>query len=669
MAPNPAPGRPETDVAPIASDSIIRPRRTAWLLATAVAILILLSAASLYQQFLRTAPMLWYSAGHDRNGHYIRSQNMAFVLQRGNLAGVIREIHAATVWPPFHPLVTGLVLAVGGIDYRLAVLTSLVAWVATCWLVFALARRLVPCYKTFAGCVALLFALASPAYRAFATDIMLESLGTALTLAVLYFYVSARQERSIWRGRCFALLLMATFLTKYNYWTLLAAGLLLGTLCEFGPYFRDAIRSCLHPAAWLCWLAAQFRHPLTYPLLAACGVTLYVQFAGSFTLSWAGQQATIGRIDIPVEVAYVLLLLRLIPWWRSSGRAALDRLPSLGQQMVRWHGYPLAVWFLWPRRLGVFIWSVTFTQHGRAGDRSHWLGNFAYYWECLGRDYHANLVSLLLVLILVALAVLGRRRWTPGNTTVFVFLAAAALLTNYHSANRSRFLHSWLAVAWVAAGAGAGLAAERVAVRTRAAGLSQLSGRFSHLGPALLSATVIGLAAMQGPALAAFGHTEEAGPRLHDPSLLVLADAMLPELEKARRPVLASNEGFDPLLNWRLGEARGPGPRILIPPRDLLGPAGDDRLDGWLRQQSCDLVLVMDLPGSSSVPGFDPARLRALLTASGDFTLAGEWLAPTPDGVSAQLWRANHATLTPSLVSRSLTTGGNHSLTVEVSHP
>jgi hypothetical protein len=634
MTPNAAPDPIESDPAP---------RRREWLLTAAVALLILLSAASLYVQFLRVAPALWYSPSHDRNGHYVRSQNMAFVLRDGNLAGVVHEIHAATVWPPLHPLITGLVLAVGGIDYRLAVLPSLAAWAATCWLAFALAARLVPRYKAFAGCVALLFTLASPAYRAFAIDIMLESLGAALTLGVLYFYVSARQQGSAWRGRCFALLFFALFLTKYNYWTLLAAGLLLGTLFEFAPFFRQAIRTRFRPAAWPGWLVAQLRHPLTYPLLAACAVTLYVQFTGPLTLTLAGRQTTIGRIDIPVEVAYILLLLRLLPWWWRDGRAAIERLPVLGRQLVRWHGYPLAVWFLWPRRLGVFLWSVTFTQHGRAGERSAWIGNAAYYWECLGRDYHANLASLVIVLALVALAVLGRRRWAPGGTAVFAFIAAAALLTNYHSANRSRFLHSWLAVAWVGAGAGAALAAERVA---RSASLRASAPR---LGPALLAGAVAGLAAVQGPALLAFGHTEEGGPQPRSRSLLGLADELRPDLERARRPVVACNEAFDLLLGWRLAESRGPGPRLLVPPPDVLTSTG---LDDWLRQHSCDLVVVMDLPGSPFVPGFDPARVRELLANSGDFTLAAEWPAPAPGGVSAQLWRPANATPAPSLVSR-----------------
>jgi hypothetical protein len=635
MAPNPVP-----------AESVPTPHRREWLLHAAVVVLILFSAALLYRQFLRAAPGLWYTSGHDRNGHYLRSQHMAFAFRQGSLAGVIREIHSATVWPPLHPLLTGAVLAVGGIDYRLAVLTSLAAWAATCWLVFALARRLAPTRKALAGAVALVLVLASPAYRAFAGDIMLESMGAALTLGVLYFYVSARQDGSAWRGRAFALLGLALFLTKYNYWTLVVAGLLLGTLLEFGPFLYAALRARWDPASWLRWLAAQLRHPLTYALLAACGVTLYVHFAGHLTITWAGRTATIGRIDIPVEVAYVLLLLRVFPWWRRSGRDAVNRLPALGQQLVRWHGYPLAVWFLWPRRLGVFLWYTTFTDHGRAVERSGWLGNLPYYWQCLSRDYHANLASVVIVLALIALAVAFRRRWTTGTLTVFVFLAAAALLTNFHPSNRSRFLHSWLAVSWVAAGAGAALTAERLA------GLVRLRGSFRFAGPALAGGAAAALAAVQGAALVGPGHTEEGGPRPGAVSILPLADQLRPELERARHPAVACNEPFDQLLDWRLGEDHDIGARLPVPPEELLTAPGADRLPDWLRQHSCDLVLVMDQPGSPLVRGFDPAHLRALLAASGDFVLEREWPARAGDGISAQLWRPAGTSPPSSLISQ-----------------
>ncbi len=614
------------------------PPRRPWLLSAAVAALILLSAALLYWQFLPTASALWYTCGHDRNGHYLRGQRMAFAMRHGDVGGVIAEVHSATIWPPLHPLLTGPFLAVGGIDYRVAVLPNVAAWAVACWFVFVLAGRLVPTRKELAGCVALVLALASPAYRAFATDIMLESFGAALTLGALYFYVSARQDGSVWRGRCFALFGLALFLTKYNYWTLLVGGLLLGTLCEFHGYFRAALRGRLDPARWLRWLETQLRHPLTYPLLAAVGLTLYIQFTGPLTVGWAGRTLTIGHIDTPVEVAYVLLLLRLWPWWRRDGGAVLDRLPPLAQQLVRWHGYPLTVWFLWPRRLGVFLWYVTATGHGRAAGRTPWLGSLPYYWECLTQDYHANLASVVIVLALVALAVAFRRRWTTGALSVFVFLAVAALLTNYHPANRSRFLHSWLAVAWVGAGAGAALTAERLRTASRLA------------GPALTAATVAVLAAVQGGALIGPGHTEEGGPRPGSLSLLPLADEMRADLERAHRPAVACNEPFDQLLDWRLGESHGAGTRLPVPPAELLTAPGADRLDDWLRQHSCDLLVVMDQPGSPLVPGFDAALLRARLAASGDFVLAREWPAPDKDGVSAQLWLPAGAA--PSLMSR-----------------
>src|SRR5262249_5118673 len=163
----------------------------------------------------------------------------------------------------------------------------------------------------------------SPALRAFATDIMLESLGAALTLAALYFYVGARQERSAWRGACCALLLLALFLTKYNYWTLLTAGLLLGALWEFRPFLGGAVRSPWRRGGWWRGLAGQLRHPLTYLLLPAFGFALYVQWVGGLTFTLAGKPLKLDSLDVPAEICFVLLLLRVLPWWWRRGRHAV----------------------------------------------------------------------------------------------------------------------------------------------------------------------------------------------------------------------------------------------------------------------------------------------------------------------------------------------------------
>jgi hypothetical protein len=618
-----------------------------------LAVGIIFSAVLLYQRFLQDAPSLWYSAVHDRNGHYRRSQGFACAIRQGNVGGVIHQIHAATVWPPLHPLLTGVVLAVGGTDYRLAVLPSLAGWVATCWFAFSLARRLAPRYKSLAGGIALLFTFASPAHRAYATDIMLESLGAALTLATLHFYVIARQEGSAWSGRCFGLLLLALFLTKYNYWTLLSAGLLLGTMFEFRVklyHFLSAYaQSHASPQRSVAgrlfdWVHVQLSQPLTYLLLASFALACHVRFVGPVTCTVMGQRVEIETLDFPAQLFFVFLLLRVLPWWWHSGRHAAAQLPVPARQLVHWHIYPLAIWFLWPRRLGIFLWYITFTQHGRSGPSSPWTGNFTYYWQCLLRDYHANAASLVLVLVLIALAVIGRRR-PAGQLPVLVFLASAALLTNYHSANRSRFLHSWLAVGWVVAGIGAARGIEQInrhflrrPIRTAgAAGRSWIGRRARRFAPrAVIWGALGGLACLQGSVLVQQGHSQEGGTQTTRPSLLPIADAVCSELHHARQPIVVSNEPFAWLLDWRLAEYRSgasdPSPAVRQVPRELLVGAFPERLDAWLRQNTCDLLI--------RITALVPADRESSSGSLGSSVADAEWHFTAPLNLTVQIWRS-----------------------------
>jgi hypothetical protein len=593
-----------------------------------------MAAVLLYQSFWQNAASLWYSPAHDRNGHYRRSQTVATALRDGNARALVTEIHSADVWPPLHPLLTGALLAVGGNDYRLAVLPCLGAWAATCWLAFALAWRMAPRHKFLAGGVALLLTLTSPAHRAFATDIMLESLGASLTLAGLYFYVSARQDRSVWRGVCFAVLLLALFMTKYNYWTLLVAGLCLAALWEWRSFLVEKLRTLAQSGPLLRALVAQVRHPLTYLLLPAWALALYVKFAGGMSFTVAGRNVTVGSLAFPAQLCFVLLLLRLLPWWWRSGRQIIAGLPCPARQVVQWHVYPLCLWFLWPRRLSIYIWYVTFTQHGRAGASDPWTGNLAYYWQRLTDDYHASLTSLVVVLVLVAVAVLLCRRWEPASLAVLVFLAVAALLTNYHSANRSRFLHSWWAVTWVVAGVGAAGSLEWLGrLLTRRAGL---------VVPAAACAALVGVACLQGGVLVAPGHAEEGGLKPACPSLLCLADAVMPEVADARRPAVLSDVPFHLLLDWRRGECQEHSPLFLAPPRKLLTAPAPGQLDAWLEQSSCDVVLLIDAPRSPDAlpaPAVSPARVRNLLASSGKFVLTSERHLPAIGVVTVEVWR------------------------------
>lgn len=628
----------------LAAEGTFRPeesaqQRRARLENVVVAALLLLSAALLYRAFWPQADALWYTTLHDRNGHYTRSLRFALALREGSPIALLKEIHGATVWPPLHPLLTGMVLA-PALDYRLAVLTSLAGWVATCWFAFALARRLATRHKELAGGVALLLTVASPAHRAFATDIMIESLGAALTLASLYFYVSARQERSAGRATCFALFMLALFLTKFNYWTLLAFGLLLAALWEF----RGAVRAALaaHWRAGIAFLVAQLRHPLTYPLALAVALCLYVKFVGGLTLSLAGTPLTIGSLDFPAELAFVLLLVRVFPWWRRQGRRAVNNLPVPARELVRWHVYPLCLWFLWPRRLSAFLWYVTVHHPGDAIVPSPLFGWAGYYAGCLAHDYHANRACLILVGALVALAVACWRRRAPGSSTVLICLGAAALLTNYHSACRSRFLLSWLPIAWVAAGVGAAAALDWLASRFQQGREAKAARRAPLLRLAAVGGALAGLAWLQGKALLQQGHSEEGGPSSTAASLLPLADVAVSDLAEARRPVLLAPVGFDLLLNWRLSEHAGRDRRLLVPPGELLGAGLPGPFNAWQQRVACDRVLLIDAPGVpdllNPVP-FKAARVRTLLTCSGQFSLASEQHLTAPIPVTLQVWR------------------------------
>ena len=129
------------------------------------------------------------------------------------------------VWPPVHGLLTALLMAPGGPDYRLAVIPSLLGWWITAAFAFLTAKRISPAGGDAAGLIAAALVLASPAYRDYGTDIMLESLGAGLTMMALYMYVVAVQEASARAWRNLAIVLTVLFFEKYNYWMLAALAL------------------------------------------------------------------------------------------------------------------------------------------------------------------------------------------------------------------------------------------------------------------------------------------------------------------------------------------------------------------------------------------------------------------------------------------------------------
>lgn len=587
-----------------------------------------------YVRFLESPRTLWYSAEHDRNAHYFNGLSLAIDLRHLDVRQIRRDLDSHRVWGPLHAIVSGTLMAMTGPDVRVAVLPSLAAWLGTVLLGFLIARRSVTSGGTWAGLTAALFIVASPAYRAFAVDIMLESLGAFLSLLVLYCYVVMVQDRSAKAARSLGLALTALFLLKYNYWLLMLLPLLVVELAA--RRWTPVTSVAWSRLAWLGhreaakWSRGQWRHPLNYLLALVVVLFAVVVLSGGTTLHLAGHTISVRTGENLLHLAYVLLFVRALPWWWRTGWAWVQQLEFPMPQLFAWHVLPVALWFLWPKRLGYFFWYLT-RNHGDEVAEGGWLSSVAYYWEHLGQDYHVASWSLFAAAGLFVVALLSCRKLRPGGAAVLcVFLFAAFLAIRYPS-HRSRFLHSWLAAGWVVAGIGLAEATTWVpALRGRA-------------GAGLTALAVALLALLHLPGTLHSGHAPEGGPAAAKPTLLELSDRYLPALADARHPAILSNEPIKFFMLWTYLERYGRRAPIDIALHgDTTAAEFPEAFARWLHSVPCDMIVHLDFPRGSrlyegaDVPGYD--QVPTLLAARSDFVLVERQDYPQY-GCGATIWR------------------------------
>jgi hypothetical protein len=589
-------------------------------------------AALAYQRFLEVAPHLWTSGIHDRNAHYWLGLGFALDFRHGNILAFLHDVHQARVWTPLHALLIGAVLAVGGLDYRLAVLPSLAAWVGTAVFAFLTARRAVRQGGNLAGFTAALFVLASPAHQAFGTDIMLESLGACLSLTVLYTWLVAARERWAWSGRCLGLALSALFFHKYNYYLLVVLGLGVAVIMADPRHIMERVVAFLTRWSWRDWLKAQLRHPLTYVLFPVFVFVIVAFIYGGGTIEIAGRKISMNAPHNVVHIGFCLLFLRLLPWWWRSGRALVRRLEPPAQQLIAWHVWPVIVWFLWPQRLGYFLWYLT-RDHGQEATPLGRSSGLVYYWHSLGADYHQDSWTLLVAVGLLAIAAMAWRSLRPGGIVVLTFVLVAAALTFHHPTHRSRFLHSWVAAGWVAAGIG----------------LAQLIySRWTANRPAIrpwLGAAIIAvLASFQLPGTMQGSHAPEGGPQADRPSVLDLTNAYLPALDQSRRPAVFANLPIRFLTDWTLRQRRQEHLDIDCEVRGFgTSPAEARRsFEDWLSTTKCDAIVLIDVRPESAflepVVYPDYRKIKDWLAVDSRYTRIGSFDL-RQYACSATIWR------------------------------
>ena len=569
----------------------------------------------------------WVGLAHDRNGHFDYGQNMAVALEHGNFYRFFDELEKGRAWPPLHGLLVAVAEVLTGNDWRFAVLPGIAGWMLMLFGIFLVSEMIAaPTGLGWAaGLIALVIAALSPAHRIFATDIMLESLGAGLTVAVLACYARAAEDRTseLW-WRATALTLTLLFFEKYNYWLIVALALV---LAEWPRILKVCIRLARAPG-WKSFLVRQSCAPLNLVLavLLAAVVVIYVRVPGPFV--WHGVKVGIYPPENILTAAFVVFFIQAaitIRHWDWKPRGVPIRM------LWNWHLLPLAFSFLLPRRLSAFLAYLNpISNPGEAKPRN-FPDSVAFFKGAFSLDYHVSGVMAALVLGLAGIAAWQWRKLAPGARAVLFCVLAGLVLIVAHPNQKSRFLHTWLPVVWIAAGAGGAIVLSRFAFPRVSA--------------------VVGLVALSlagGKSWLSSGHSPETGNRALEPySLLDSSDGWLAELKDFRRVAFVASQPCRPFVHWTflnrfLDESRFEWPRWQE------AGSGSELQSGfrdWVETTRADTLVVLEVaPGSAEYDTlFDRAALRNSL---GEFLKnqtrfkMEKPLAIPATGITATLWRA-----------------------------
>lgn len=578
-----------------------------------------------YAQFRSDPRPLWNGIVHDRSGHYQFAQELAIAVRSANPVAFFATLEKAKVWPPLHGLCAAVVLAVGGIDYRLAVLPSLVGWIATAVFGFLLARRCSASSGNVAGVIAVAMILASPAVRAYALDIMLESLGAALTLAALYYYSVARETPTLRTWRWFALTLTFLFFEKYNYWLLVVLALSAAELLHLTARTSARVWHFFTAIDWKRALRREVRQPLTWLFVVIALTALAIFIIQPGPLSLGGKRVSLYPPNNLVTVAYAALFFRLLrigkPW--HIGQPVL-------RQLLTWHCLPLAVSFLLPRRLSTFIWFLGPLNRGEQSPAP--IGEVVRsFLDALVNDYHPAEWAAAAAVVFFVWALCTFRRMRPAGRALILLVLISAALTLTHPNHKSRFLHSWLPALWIVG----------------AAGLVNSLALAGRAGRPLAVTAAIAIAASLGGDMFQPGRAPELGKRGEISSLLEITDTYLPEIGD-RRVAIFSTVPCRQLLLWTYHERYPRLDKIEIPIKDY--PLSPDemrvRQAAWEATNQAEVVVFIDIAPASSdylpIAGDYAAfhQIGQSISSNPQFSRSREWSLPN-HACTILIWTRN----------------------------
>lgn len=494
-----------------------------------------------------TAPdLLWRSFHHDRNSHFSFGLDLALAVKQHDAAWFFGELEKAKVWPPVHGLVLSAVLLLGGIDYRLAIVPSLIGWVMTIVVVWLIARWLFSDRTSglVAATVATVLTALSPAFRLISADVMLEAIGAGLSALALWGYLrafAAPQDRGRWR--LFALILTALFFHKGNYWGLMVAALAISFASEHSRRSLDLIRSGV--AAINIGAAARraVREPLLILSMLLVALVAYLYWRGPTAIILFGRSVSLYPPENLTTAAFAMVFIWIALVWRRYRSAIEEALGCGGRALLYWHLTPIAISFLLPRRLSRFLWFVGPANNPNSSfDLPQAIGR---YWRAFADGFHAAPWLAVFTVVLAMIGATHVRTLKPGARAVFIFAALAFAGVVLHPQHQDRFLTSWIFAVWICAGVGAGI----------------IFGRMVGGGSAFKYATAVTSVILLAAAGARYGTPAAAYvSALHPisgPSDVDLMRPYLVELKDAREVGFVTTFGTSGLFSWVLSERCG----------------------------------------------------------------------------------------------------------------
>ena len=381
-----------------------------------------------------------------------------------------------------------------------------------------------------AGTVAVMFAMASPAFQAISADVMLEGLAPAHGAGAVALPAAREGPDNEARGACWPSILTLLFRksrttgSSQSCRSFLRSSASAARVAEVGARvvtgidFRRAILYGL-------------RDPLLVAVCVICIAVVIIVLLEPRPFEILGLSVSLYPPRNPLNLAWALLFIRLaIAWYRH--RDTFDaRIGPAGRAIFYWQAVPIGVFLLLPHRLQFFLMYVSTANAFPDQHFNPWIGAQVYlYW--LLDHYHVAPWSGVLALLLAAVALWRLRALTLAARAPLMLLAVSATAVILHPNANSRYLASWIFSLWVFAGAGAAILLQRMTGR-----LSARAGVLAT-GIAVLALVVVHVRAVLSLTdMVWLRHASRV------PSELDLAAAYLPAIAGSRRPVSCSASG------------------------------------------------------------------------------------------------------------------------------